>query len=239
MIEGVFLIVSENAILDSANRRKIILDHLSAERAEITRRAAPRRSSRRVLSHHLLASRKLLAPCRGLPYPGTRNLQLPLHTKTVEFPPGTRGVLNWEESTQPGWMKMKPAIQTMNSGDVVFNHTVHSVHTCIAMRCRVAQRNSFSAHVSSPVRIPQEFLKSTALLTPPGFLKCTALLPSDPALLKCTALLPSEPRALKSTAPLPSHPGVYRLSRAKRQTLRRRLRPPLSIFAQGFLGFRR
>ena len=52
MIEGVFLNYSENAILDCADRRKIILDHLSAESAQITRRAALRRSSRRVLSHH-------------------------------------------------------------------------------------------------------------------------------------------------------------------------------------------
>ena len=40
MIEGVFLSFSENAFLDCANRQKIILDHLSVERAEITRRAA-------------------------------------------------------------------------------------------------------------------------------------------------------------------------------------------------------
>ena len=53
MIDGVFLSFSENAILDCANGRKIILEHLSAESAEITRRAALRRSSWRVLSHHV------------------------------------------------------------------------------------------------------------------------------------------------------------------------------------------
>ena len=34
MIEGVFLSFSENAVLDCTNRRKIILDHLRAERAD-------------------------------------------------------------------------------------------------------------------------------------------------------------------------------------------------------------
>ena len=70
---------------------------------------------------------------------------LPLHCQDVwggvlKIPQGTRGVLNWKESTQPGWVKMKPAIQTMNSGDVVYNHTVHSVNTCIAVPCRVTKR---------------------------------------------------------------------------------------------------
>ena len=51
IIEGMFLSFSDNAILDCANWRKIILDHLSAETAEITQRAALRQSSRRVLSH--------------------------------------------------------------------------------------------------------------------------------------------------------------------------------------------
>ena len=67
IIEGVFLSFSENAILDRANRRKIILDHLSAEKAEVTRRAALRRSSRRVLSHHVWKSIENLLNSNELP----------------------------------------------------------------------------------------------------------------------------------------------------------------------------